>query len=201
MSEPKIYWEDVESGTVSIYGPRLVTREEIVAFAAEFDPQPMHLDEAAASATALGGLGASGWHTCCLLMRMIADGFLLNASSMGAPGVDEVRWLKPLRPGTRIRIRSTVLDKRASNSRPARSSSVDWQGPWLWPGSGNTLVTVWRGIARVYTIAAWVARRAGGIEKGSDPKYPTPVMGQCITEPPSTTMVCPVRKSLSEEAR
>ncbi|MGH6684344.1 MAG: MaoC family dehydratase [Pseudolabrys sp.] len=115
---PKLYWEDFKPGTVSIYGPRLVTREEIVAFAAEFDPQPMHLDETAASATMLGGLGASGWHICCLLMRMIADGFVLDSSSMGAPGVDEVRWLKPLRPGTHIRIRSTVLDTRASGSRP-----------------------------------------------------------------------------------
>ncbi len=114
----KLYWEDFKPGAVAIYGPRLVTREEIVAFAAEFDPQPMHLDEAAASATLLGGLGASGWHTCCLLMRMIADGFILDSSSMGGPGIDEVRWLKPLRPGTRIRIRGTVLDTRASGSRP-----------------------------------------------------------------------------------
>ena len=114
----KLHWEDFETGAIAIYGPRLVTREEIVAFAAEFDPQPMHLDEAAASATLLGGLGASGWHTCCLLMRIIADGFVLNSSSMGAPGVDEVRWLKPLRPGTQIRVRTTVLDKRSSKSRP-----------------------------------------------------------------------------------
>jgi acyl dehydratase len=66
----------------------------------------------------LGGLGASGWQICCLLMRMIADGFVLDSTSMGAPGIDEVRWLKPLRPGTRIRVRSTVLDIRASGSRP-----------------------------------------------------------------------------------
>jgi acyl dehydratase len=78
----------------------------------------MHLDEAAAAGTLLGGLGASGWHTCCLMMRMIADGFLLDSSSMGAPGVEEVRWLAPLRPGTHIRVRSTVLDVRASRSRP-----------------------------------------------------------------------------------
>lgn len=115
---PKLHWEDFTTGAVAIYGPRLVTREEIVAFAAEFDPQPMHLDEAAASATLLGGLGASGWHTCCLMMRIIADGFLLDSSSMGAPGIEEVRWLTPLRPGTRIRVRSTVLDTRASKSRP-----------------------------------------------------------------------------------
>jgi acyl dehydratase len=114
----KLHWEDFESGAVTIYGPRLVTREEIVAFAAEFDPQPMHLDEAAASTTLLGGLGASGWQSCCLLMRMICDGFILNSTSMGSPGVDEVRWLKPLRPGTNIRLRSTVTDKRESKSKP-----------------------------------------------------------------------------------
>ena len=114
----RLHWEDFQPGAVAIYGPRLVTREEIIAFAAEFDPQPMHLDEAAASNTLLGGLGASGWNSCCLLMKMIADGFLLDSTSRGGPGVEEVRWLKPLRPGTRIRIRSTVVDKRASNSRP-----------------------------------------------------------------------------------
>jgi acyl dehydratase len=114
---PKLHWEDFRSGAVAVYGPRLVTREEIVAFAAEFDPQPMHLDEMAASATLLGGLGASGWHSCCLLMRMIADGFLLDSTSMGGPGIEEVRWLAPLRPGTNIRIRSTVLDTRESKSR------------------------------------------------------------------------------------
>ncbi len=114
----KRYWEDFKPGTVSIYGPRLVTREEIVAFAAEFDPQPMHLDEAVAARSLLGGLGASGWHTCCLLMRMIAEGFVLESSSMGAPGVEEMRWLRPLRPGARIRVRATVQGVRPSKSRP-----------------------------------------------------------------------------------
>jgi acyl dehydratase len=115
---PKRHWEDFAAGAVAVYGPRLVTREEIVAFAAEFDPQPMHLDEAAAAATLLGGLAASGWHSCCLLMRIIANGFILDSHSMGAPGIEEVRWLKPLRPGTRVRVRATVLETRASNSRP-----------------------------------------------------------------------------------
>jgi acyl dehydratase len=114
----KRYFEDFAPGMVIEYGPRLVTREEIVAFAAEFDPQPMHLDEEAARASILGGLAASGWHTCCLLMRMACDSFVLDSSSMGAPGVDEVSWLKPLRPGTHIRLRTTVLDTRGSNSRP-----------------------------------------------------------------------------------
>jgi acyl dehydratase len=120
---PNLYWEDFKPGAVAVYGPRLVTREEIVAFAAEFDPQPMHLDEMAASATLLGGLGASGWHTCCLMMKMIADGFLLDSTSMGAPGIEEIRWLAPLRPGTNIRIRSIVVDSRASKSRPAMGLS------------------------------------------------------------------------------
>lgn len=117
---PKLHWEDFKPGDVAVYGPRRVTREEIVAFAAEFDPQPMHLDEAAANATLLGGLGASGWHTCCLMMRIVADDFLRHAASMGAPGVDEVRWLKPLRPGTEIRVRATALETRPSGSRPER---------------------------------------------------------------------------------
>ncbi len=116
----KLHWEDFQPGAVAVYGPRLVTREEIVAFAAEFDPQPMHLDETAGSATMLGGLAASGWHTCCLLMRLLADGLLANATSMGAPGVDNIRWLKPLRPGTRIRLRTTVLETRPSGSRTER---------------------------------------------------------------------------------
>jgi acyl dehydratase len=114
----KRYFEDFSAGMVLEHGPRPVTREEIVAFAAEFDPQPMHLDEDAARNSILGGLAASGWHTCCLLMRMACDSFVLDSSSMGAPGVDEVRWLKPLRPGTNITLRTTVLETRASKSRP-----------------------------------------------------------------------------------
>jgi acyl dehydratase len=114
----KRYFEDFAAGMVIEHGPRLVTREEIVAFAAEFDPQPMHLDEEAARNSILGGLAASGWHTCCLLMRMACDGFVLDSSSMGAPGVDEVKWLKPLRPGTHIALRTTVLEIRTSKSRP-----------------------------------------------------------------------------------
>jgi acyl dehydratase len=78
----------------------------------------MHLDEAAGRSTMLGGLGASGWHMCCLFMRVIADGFIVNSSSMGGPGIDELRWLKPLRPGTRIRVRARGIETRASKSRP-----------------------------------------------------------------------------------
>lgn len=116
----KLYWEDFTPGQVNEYGPRRVTRDEIVEFAREFDPQPFHLDEEAAKQTMFGGLAASGWHTCCLFMRMIADGFVNNSASMGAPGVDEVRWLVPVRPGDDLTLRATVLETRVSNSKPDR---------------------------------------------------------------------------------
>ena len=115
---PTLYWEDFSVGRVFEHGPRRVTCDEMIAFAAEFDPQPMHLDEVAARATMLGGLAVSGWYACCLLMRMSTDAFVLDSSSMGAPGVEEVRWLAPIRPDDELRLRATVLEARASNSRP-----------------------------------------------------------------------------------
>lgn len=114
----KLYFEDFEPGHTAEYGPRLVTREEIIAFAAQYDPQPMHLDEAAGQKSLLGGLGASGWHGCGIMMRMICDGFMLNSASMGAGGVEEVNWLRPIRPGDSLTLRLTVLDARTSKSRP-----------------------------------------------------------------------------------
>jgi acyl dehydratase len=80
----------------------------------------MHLDEEAARHTMLGGLAASGWHTCCIMMRMIADGLLLDTASMGAPGVDEVKWLRPVRPGDSLTVRGRVQGARASQSKPDR---------------------------------------------------------------------------------
>jgi len=114
----KLYWEDFTAGQTVEYGSYEVTAEEIKAFAAEFDPQPMHLDEEAARASMMGGLCASGWHSCAIMMRIIADGFVLESSSMGATGCGEVKWLAPVRPGDRLRVRMHVIDKRASKSRP-----------------------------------------------------------------------------------
>ena len=94
---PKLYFEDFSVGDVVEYGDTPVTAEEIKAFAGEFDPQPMHLDDEAAKRSIVGGLCASGWHTCALMMRILFDGFLANSSSMGAPGVEEIRWLVPVR--------------------------------------------------------------------------------------------------------
>ena len=113
-----IHWEDFTVGSVAEFGPRRVTREEIIAFAAEFDPQPMHMDEEAARATMLGGLAASGWHTCAVGMRMIVDGFMGNSVSIGSPGIDEVRWFKPVRPDDELTLRRTVLEARPLKSRP-----------------------------------------------------------------------------------
>jgi len=118
MLVTKLYFEDFSAGAVAEYGDALVTAQDIKEFAAEFDPQPMHLDEEAAKHTMVGGLCASGWHTCCIMMRIVTDGYLLNSSSMGAPGVEEVRWLKPVRPGDRLRVRTTILETSEPKSRP-----------------------------------------------------------------------------------
>jgi acyl dehydratase len=111
-------FEDFTVGLELPLGPYRVSREELVAFAAEFDPQPFHLDEAAASRTLMGGLAASGWHTCAIFMRMICDAFLLESASMGSPGIDTLKWVKPVRPGDVLTGVSRVLEARASTSRP-----------------------------------------------------------------------------------
>jgi acyl dehydratase len=113
-----LYFEDFPVGEVFEFGDKLVTEQEIVAFAQDWDPQPFHLDAEAAKDSQIGELIASGWHTGCLLMRMMCDGFLLESASEGAPGIDEMRWLKPVRPGDRLKVRRTTLGARASKSRP-----------------------------------------------------------------------------------
>lgn len=111
-------FEDFTVGASFPLPPYEVTREEVIAFASEFDPQPFHLDEKAAADSLLGGLSASGWHTCAMAMRMMVDGYLANSTSQGAPGVEELRWLRPVRPGDRLSGTATVLQARRSASRP-----------------------------------------------------------------------------------
>ncbi len=106
------------TGATGTLPPKLVTLPEVLAFAAEFDPQPMHLDTRAGAASLLGGVAASGWHSCAMLMRMICDGFLLDTASMGSPGLNEVRWLKPVMPGDTLTATWRVLESRVSASRP-----------------------------------------------------------------------------------
>jgi acyl dehydratase len=111
-------FEDFPIGRFGSFGPRHVSREEILAFAAEFDPQPMHLDEEAASRSMLKGLSGSGWHLCSIMMRMMVDGFIGRTASLGSPGVSELRWLAPLRPGDDLMLDVEVLEARVSRSRP-----------------------------------------------------------------------------------
>jgi acyl dehydratase len=111
-------FEDFKPGLFGTFGPRRVTREEMLAFAAEFDPQPMHLDEEAASRSMLKGLSGSGWHLCSIMMRMMVDGFIGRTASMGSPGVNELRWLAPLRPDDDLTLDVEVAEARVSRSRP-----------------------------------------------------------------------------------
>jgi acyl dehydratase len=123
MSErgmPRWCWEDLTVGRVIETGARSITAEEIKAFAVLYDPQDMHIDEEAARHTMMGGLCASGWHTACLMFRMIYDSWLHDSSSMGSPGIDEIRWHKPVRPGETLIARVTVLERRISKSKPDR---------------------------------------------------------------------------------
>lgn len=111
-------FEDFKPGRFGTFGPRHVSREEILAFAAEFDPQPMHLDEEAAKKSMLRGLSGSGWHLGSLMMRMLFDGFIGRTASLGAPGVNEMRWVAPLRPGDDLTLDVDVVEARVSKSRP-----------------------------------------------------------------------------------
>jgi acyl dehydratase len=113
-----LVFEDFKLGPLGRFGPRHVTAEEIRAFAAEFDPQPMHLDEAAAAGSMLRGLAGSGWHLCSIIMRMMFDGFIGRTASLGSPGVNELRWLAPFRPGDDIMLDIEVTEARVSRSRP-----------------------------------------------------------------------------------
>lgn len=118
--KPKLYFEDFVPGSSAAYGALPVERAEILAFAAQYDPQPMHLDEAAAAQTLLGGLAASGWQSCAFLMRIIAEEFVSHSAGMGAPGIDEVKWVRPVRPGDVLSVRHTVLEARESKSKADR---------------------------------------------------------------------------------
>jgi acyl dehydratase len=112
------HYEDMEVGRTYAYGAYEVTKDEIFAFAHAYDPQPHHIDEEAAKLSLVKGLCASGWHSCAIFMRMLYDGLLADSASLGGPAIDEVKWLKPVRPGHILKARSTSLDKRPMRSRP-----------------------------------------------------------------------------------
>lgn len=117
------YFEDIEVGRKARFGRYEVTREEVTAFAAKYDPQPFHLSDEAAAATHFGRLSASGWHTCAMTMSMVVENLKANRQAgLGSPGIDELRWLKPVYPGDTLTCETEIIDKRPSRSRPEMGS-------------------------------------------------------------------------------
>jgi acyl dehydratase len=114
------YFEDYVAGSVHEFGPIAVEEAEVIAFARRFDPQPFHVDPEAAQQTMFGGLIASGWHTASLMMRLLVDHSLSRVASLGSPGIDELRWLQPVRPGDALSVRVTILKTKRSRSKPDR---------------------------------------------------------------------------------
>jgi acyl dehydratase len=114
------WFEDYVVGTTTEHGSIRVDEAELVDFGRRFDPQPFHIDPDAAEAGPYGGLIASGWHTCALMMRLLAREYLSPVSSLGSPGVDELRWIRPVRPGDELALRTTVEEARLSRSKPDR---------------------------------------------------------------------------------
>ena len=118
-----IYFEDITVGTKSGFGSYNVTREEVIEFAQKYDPQPFHLDDEAAAKTHFGRLAASGWHTTAMTMAMVVENMLTTKQAgLGSPGIDELRWRKPVFPGDTLRCETEVLEKRQSTSRPEMGS-------------------------------------------------------------------------------
>ncbi len=118
-----LYLEDYPIGTVWQAGPYDVTRDEVLDFASKYDPQPFHLDDAAAAETHFGRISASGWHTCAMMMRMLVEYWQASETAgLGSPGIDEIRWLKPVYPDDRLRLLGEVVECRPSRSKPAIGS-------------------------------------------------------------------------------
>ena len=138
------YWDDFKAGTVREFGRWEVTRDAVLDFARQFDPQPFHLDDDAAAKSLFGRLAASGWHTCAMAMRMTCDEYLLDAASLGSPGLDKLAWPSPVFPGDVMRMRVTVLSTRPLTSRPgvgvvkSRSEMLNQRDELalMWEGAG-----------------------------------------------------------------
>ena len=116
----KYFWEDFKTGERKNIGSVVVDKNEVIEFATRYDPQPFHVDEDAAKKSIYGGLIASGWHTCAMVMRLMCDAYLLESASLGSPGLENVRWLRPVRPGDTLTAYRTIEETRVSSSRPDR---------------------------------------------------------------------------------
>ena len=118
----RYFWDDFTPGWTYESGSRTLGADEIVRFAREYDPQVFHTDEEGAKATPFGGLIASGWQTCGVMMRLMCDGYLIDSACLGSPGLDELRWLKPVRPGDALRLRTTALEQTPSRKDSSRGT-------------------------------------------------------------------------------
>ena len=114
------FFEDYQEDTVIEMGPVYVEEDELIEFALRYDPQPMHIAPEAAKAGPYKGLIASGWYTCALVMRELVNNYFSPSSSLGSPGIDELQWLRPVRPGDRLKVRATILETKLSRSKPDR---------------------------------------------------------------------------------
>lgn len=114
----KYWWEDLPVGSTLEMGSITVDRDEVIEFASKYDPQPFHLDEAAAARSMFGRLSASGWHTCSMAMGLMVRNFLHESSSLGSPGLEQIKWLKPVYPGDTLTLRQRITESRPMNSRP-----------------------------------------------------------------------------------
>jgi acyl dehydratase len=148
---PRYAFEDFEVGQAIACGPRTVTADEIVAFAKQFDPQPFHVDRAAGERSIYGSLIASGWHTVAMAMKMACDAYLLDSTSAGSPGIDELRWIKPVRAGDTIRAEIVTLEARPSKSKADRGVVVS---EWRVYNQHDELVMTMRGMGLFLKRAA-----------------------------------------------
>lgn len=153
------YWEDIQVGDKASYGRYEVTRDEVLEFAGKYDPQPFHLSDEAAAKTHFGRVAASGWHTCSMMMAMNVEHMKAQtepSAGLGAAGIDELRWLKPVYPGDVLRCETEVLETRASNSRPDMGSSRQ-----------RTIVFNQNDVPVMSAIASVLWRRRPGVDAAS----------------------------------
>lgn len=144
-----LYFEDLEIGSTQSYGRYEVTMEEVLEFAGKYDPQAFHLDQEAAAQTHFGRISASGWHTCAMTMRMMVDNMKEHKQAgLGSPGVDQLRWKKPVYPGDTLRVETTLIEKRRSKSRPemgifkSRGQTINQDGDVVLEMVSNGLIRV-----------------------------------------------------------
>lgn len=180
-----LYFEDFAAGSVSEYGSIAVPQGDIVAYASRFDAQDFHIDPDKAKASFVGSLIASGWHSCALLMRLVAEAFLLKSTSMGSPGIEEVKWLRPVRPGDMLGLRWSVIETKESRSRPEmglvkfrfellnqRGEPVVEQNNWVMFGRRGSGLEAARGDWLKHAVGYEPPLAAAAVEPPAEPTAP-----------------------------